>query len=121
MKLNWSLQKSKSSRMSQATPEHPLKRTEEPLTKDNDQPPPFQSALYWFDDGNVILQIETKQYRVHRSLLSRHSKVFKDMFSLPQPAMDPGPITSDGCPVIFLCDKATDLEHALSVIYDNIR
>jgi hypothetical protein len=94
------------------------KRTEEP--EDKGKFPPVQSTSYWFDDGNVVLQAENTQYRVHRSLLSRHSNFFKDMFSLPQPAMDPGP-TSEGCPVIFLSDKATDLEHVLSVIYDSIR
>jgi len=42
------------------------------------------------------------------------------MFSLPQPAMDPGP-TFEGLPVVLLSDKAADLEHVLSVIYDGIK
>jgi hypothetical protein len=103
--------------MSQAAPGK-RKRTEE--LEDKGKSPPVQSTSYWFDDGSVIIQAENTQYRVHRSLLSRHSNIFNDMFSLPQPTMDPGP-TSEGCPVVFLSDKATDLEHVLSVIYDGIR
>ena len=103
--------------MSQAPPAK-RQRTEEPEDKGN--LPPVRSTSYWFDDGSVIIQAENTQYRIHRSLLSRHSNVFKDMFSLPQPAMDPSPL-SEGCPVVFLSDKATDLEHVLSVIYDSLR
>jgi len=92
-------------------------RTEEP--KDKDQTPLVQST-YWFDDGNVILHAENTQFRLHRSLLSRHSNIFKDMFSLPQPATDPD-LSPEGCPVVFLSDKVTDLECVMSVIYDSIR
>ena len=111
------IQKSKPSTISQALLAK-RRETEEP--EDKGKSPPVQSTSYWFDDGGVIIQAENTQYRVHQSLLSRHSTIFNDMFSLPQPAMDPGP-TSEGCPVIFLSDKATDLEHVLSVIYDGIR
>ena len=89
------------------------------MAKDKDKPPPVRS-MYWFDDGNVILEAENTQFRVHRSLLARHSKVFKDMFSLPQPATDPG-LRPECCPVVFLSDKVTDLECVMSVIYDGIR
>jgi hypothetical protein len=81
--------------------------------------PPVQSE-YWFDDGNVILQAENTQFRVHRYLLSRHSNVFKDMFSLPQPTTDPG-LTPEGCPIVFLSDKVIDLECVISAIYDGLR
>ena len=105
--------------MSQVLPTRAKRRrTEEP--EGTGESPPAQSKSYWFDDGSVIIQAENTQYRVHRSLLSRHSNIFKDMFSLPQPAVDLGP-TFEGCPVVLLSDKAADLEHVLSVIYDGIR
>ena len=86
---------------------------------DKDQIPPVQS-MYWFDDGNVILEAENTRFRVHRSLLSRHSSVFKDMFSLPQSVTDPG-LLPEGCLIVILSDRATDIECILSVFYDNVR
>ena len=76
-------------------------------------------SKYWFDDGNIILQAENTQFRVHRSLLSNQSVVFSDMFSMPQPmALDP---LVDGCPVVFLSDKADDLELVMAIFYDNFK
>ncbi|KAJ7719908.1 hypothetical protein B0H16DRAFT_1261359, partial [Mycena metata] len=43
--------------------------------------PITQSAEYWFDDGNIILQVESTQFRVLKSLLAMHSFVFRDMFT----------------------------------------
>ncbi|CCM06578.1 uncharacterized protein FIBRA_08856 [Fibroporia radiculosa] len=40
---------------------------------------------FWFEDGNIVLGVETTAFRVHRSLLSRSSDVFRDMFDIPQP------------------------------------
>ena len=81
----------------------------------------LQRSRFWFDDGNVILQAENAQFRVHRSLLSLHSNVFRDMFSMPQPTDITTMLNVDGCPVITLLDRASDLEHVLSVFYENIR
>lgn len=39
----------------------------------------------WLDDGNVVLVVENTGFRVHRGILSKHSDVFRDMFSVPQP------------------------------------
>jgi len=83
------------------------------------QPP--KRSTFWFDDGNVILQAENTQFRVHRSLMSLHSNVFKDMFSMPQPTDTMTMRSVDGCPVITLFDKASDLEYILSIFYENIR
>lgn len=78
-------------------------------------------SKYWLDDGNVILQAENTQFRVHRSMLSRNSSVFSDMFSIPQPPhMDQGE-QLEGCPIIHLSDKASDVEYLISILYDNTR
>ena len=37
--------------------------------------------IYWFDDGSLVLDVEVQRFKVHHSLLSRHSKFFSD-FSL---------------------------------------
>ncbi|PPQ96598.1 hypothetical protein CVT26_010753 [Gymnopilus dilepis] len=82
-------------------------------------PEQITRSKYWFDDGNIILQAEKTQFRVHRSLLSNQSVVFRDMFSMPQPvALDP---LVDGCPVVFLSDKVNDLGLVMAVFYDNFK
>ncbi|KIM44191.1 hypothetical protein M413DRAFT_443222 [Hebeloma cylindrosporum] len=99
----------------------PLKRQRTDDAQEDAETQPLQRSRFWFDDGNVILQAENTQFRVHRSVLSLHSNVFKDMFSVPQPT-DPTTMSiADGCPVITLSDKASDLEYVLSVFYENIR
>jgi hypothetical protein len=35
----------------------------------------------WFDDGNIILQAGSAQFKVYKELLCTHSEVFRDMFS----------------------------------------
>ncbi|KAL5537242.1 hypothetical protein ACEPAF_1065 [Sanghuangporus sanghuang] len=40
---------------------------------------------FWFSDGSVVLLAQDVLFRVHKSFLARHSLVFRDMFSLPQP------------------------------------
>ncbi|KDR67627.1 hypothetical protein GALMADRAFT_79593 [Galerina marginata CBS 339.88] len=79
-----------------------------------------RASRFWFDDGNVVLQAENRQYRVHRSMLSRHSNIFRDMFNMPQPC-EPAEPSVEGCPLILLTDEAEDLEQVLSIFYDNIR
>ncbi|CAL1715631.1 unnamed protein product [Somion occarium] len=84
----------------------------------------------WFSDGSVVLRAEQTLFRVHMSQLSRHSLLFRDMFTLPQPstASEPSPSAIhspqtdlgyiEGCPVIHLHDKAEDLANLLIALYD---
>ncbi|KAF8074996.1 hypothetical protein FPV67DRAFT_1475672 [Lyophyllum atratum] len=91
------------------------------------------TALYrrhsdlWFDDGSVICRAENTLFKVHMSLLSRHSVFFKDMFLMPQPKSpcddtSPKPSTidveSNGIPVVDLYDTADDVGHLLAALYD---
>jgi hypothetical protein len=32
--------------------------------------------IYWFEDGSLVLDVEVQRFKVHHSLLSRHSKFF---------------------------------------------
>ncbi|KAJ3554525.1 hypothetical protein NM688_g3063 [Phlebia brevispora] len=78
----------------------------------------------WFSDGSIVLQAERTLFRVHISWLSRHSMVFRDMFSMPQPApversQDiPSDFVPDGCQYMRLDDTAEDLANLLTAIYD---
>ncbi|KAJ6551380.1 hypothetical protein B0H19DRAFT_1157418 [Mycena capillaripes] len=69
----------------------------------------------WHDDGSVVLQAESTQFRVHWSVLSLHSTFFRDMRGLPQPADQP---SIEGCPVIQLHDSSVDVEHLLNALYN---
>ncbi|KAL7411437.1 hypothetical protein BDY24DRAFT_443076 [Mrakia frigida] len=47
-------------------------------------PPPLRtrSSRYHFSDGNLVLQVEQTDFKVHRSVLRRRSNVFADMFKV---------------------------------------
>ena len=74
----------------------------------------------WFDDGSVVIQAEQTQFRVHRSMLSRHSSVFRDTFSVPQSPGDREPVI-EGCSIVHLSDSSQDWENLLTLMYDNLR
>jgi hypothetical protein len=77
---------------------------------------PTRSEL-WFDDGSIILETQgLMQFRVHRSILSAHSQIFKDMLAVPQPPMSEDVI--EGCPVVRLTDSAEDWKHVLQALYE---
>lgn len=78
----------------------------------DDAPPlaPTRSDI-WFEDGNVVLQAENTQFRVHRGVLTKSSEVFRDMFAIPQPA------TVDECPLVHLADTAEQVQWVLKALY----
>ncbi len=43
---------------------------------------PKRHDKIWFPDGNVVLQTDTHLFRVHKSVLSLQSSVFRGMFEL---------------------------------------
>ncbi|ETW80208.1 hypothetical protein HETIRDRAFT_453158 [Heterobasidion irregulare TC 32-1] len=67
-------------------------------------------ALY-FDDGNVILQCGKTLFRVHRSILLKHSTLFQEMLA---PARD----TLRGCTSLKVVDDKDEMEALLNTIYD---
>lgn len=73
-----------------------------------------RSAQYWFDDGNVVLQAEATQFRVHRSILSRHSPIMQDCLEYPQPEEMP---MIEGCHLVHLADQAKDIDNMCSLLY----
>ncbi|KJA19711.1 hypothetical protein HYPSUDRAFT_44000 [Hypholoma sublateritium FD-334 SS-4] len=76
-----------------------------------------RSEKFWFDDGSVVLQVESVQYRVHRSILASYSPVFNDLFRVPQPEGDRSGWV-DGCPTVCMAgDTTRDWESVLGFIY----
>lgn len=74
----------------------------------------------WFEDGNVIVVAQKTAYRFHRGALSRHSEIFRGLFTVPQPEAS-STQTMDGCPVIHVTDSSYDFKHLLRVVYDGAR
>ena len=77
----------------------------------------------WYEDGNVILVAEHTSFRVHKSILSRHSEFFHDMFKLPQPPHpegDEAAAADEKCPTIQTSESAQDLAHFLGAMYNSI-
>ncbi|TCD68730.1 hypothetical protein EIP91_010014, partial [Steccherinum ochraceum] len=77
----------------------------------------YERGDLWLDDGNIVLVAEGTAFRVHQSILSRNSEVFRDMFTLPQPE---GTETCHGCPVVHLQDSKKELLHVLLALFDGI-
>ncbi|KAF8640333.1 hypothetical protein AX17_000005 [Amanita inopinata Kibby_2008] len=76
--------------------------------------PLIQHGEFWFEDGSVVAIIEDQSFRVHQSILTRHSEFFAAMFLIPQP---PDQETVDGCPVIRLTDELNDFVDLMKVLY----
>ena len=83
---------------------------------DEDDSPSITRSELWLADGNLVIQAESTQFRVHRSFLSMHSNILKDCFGIPQPEEQE---TVEGCPVVHMSDSATDIECVLSLLYKN--
>jgi hypothetical protein len=70
---------------------------------------------YYFTDGSIVLRVENVLFKVHSSILGRHSEVFRGMDELPQPE-DCEKV--DGCPVVDLQDDVEEFTDTLGAIYD---
>ena len=70
---------------------------------------------YYFNDGSIVLRVENVLFKVHSSILGRHSEVFRGMDELPQPE-DCEKV--DGCPVVDLQDDVEEFTDTLGAIYD---
>ncbi|KAH9835450.1 uncharacterized protein C8Q71DRAFT_710329 [Rhodofomes roseus] len=69
----------------------------------------------WLDDGNIVIVAQNVAFRVHRSVLSLHSEVFRDMFTIPPPDDEE---TIDGCPAVRVSDTADGMRHMLWALYN---
>ncbi|KIJ64949.1 hypothetical protein HYDPIDRAFT_111635 [Hydnomerulius pinastri MD-312] len=80
----------------------------------------------WMEDGNIVLAAQGNYFRVHLSVLSLHSSIFKDMFISSSPssgcstssygALDDVQVI-DRCPVVQLSDSVEDLQIVLDALY----
>lgn len=115
-----------------ATPSSVPSSPETPTDSSLPSPTLSQHPEFWFTDGSIILVAQDMMFRVHKSFLSRHSVIFRDMFSLPQPSLSSlnssRPISQDvdvrrledteGCSAVWLHDSAEDVSSLLYALYD---
>ncbi|KAJ7292221.1 hypothetical protein C8J57DRAFT_1274861 [Mycena rebaudengoi] len=73
---------------------------------------PVRSDI-WFDDGSIVLQAETTQFRIYKGTLSSHSTVLKDLIANMKENKG-----VDGCPLLHLDDKAADVGIILRALTD---
>ncbi|KAG5635411.1 hypothetical protein H0H81_011374 [Sphagnurus paluster] len=78
--------------------------------------PLMESPEFWFSDGSIVIIVENTAFRLHKSILGKHSDVFADLFSVPQPQSDLELI--DGVPVVHLQDNLQDFTDVLRALYE---
>ncbi|KAJ7113297.1 hypothetical protein C8R43DRAFT_1091420 [Mycena crocata] len=71
----------------------------------------------WFLDGNIVIIASSVAFKVHRGQLRRHSEVFDDLFSIPQPKDQD---LYDDCPWVEVYDCPSDVLHFLKALYDGL-
>ncbi|KAI0324294.1 hypothetical protein GY45DRAFT_1263095, partial [Cubamyces sp. BRFM 1775] len=79
-----------------------------------DEKPFVNHPSLYFDDGNVILAAGRTLFCVHRSLLSKHSPVFQDLF-------DGARDRHRGLLHVPMEETADEVEALLNVVYDGLR
>lgn len=65
------------------------------------------SPNFWYDDGNVIIQIEDTQFKLYKGHLTRHSPYFKQLLAGPEPTLH-----VDGVPIYIIDEKTRGAEYA---------
>jgi len=90
------------------SPSAKRKRTKDPTVDDNLH---LVRSAIWYDDGSIVIQAGSTQFRVHRSILCANSPVLKDMLPMEGELVE-------GCPILRLSDSAEDVAHLLKVLYD---
>ncbi len=97
-----------------ASSENPRKRVklEEP-DRDTDEKPFQDHPTLYIEDGNVILRTGGTLFCVHKSLLSKHSPVFRELFQRDAERFR-------GLAHYTMEETREDLEVLLNVIYDGL-
>ncbi|RDB24424.1 hypothetical protein Hypma_008466 [Hypsizygus marmoreus] len=80
------------------------------------QEPPSPNTDFWFDDGSIVLVVEDTAFRIHQSILDKHSDVFADPSTAPQSRKDADSI--EGCPVVHLNDSLADFTDVMKALYE---
>jgi len=104
------------SELESSEPDRKRPRIDEPASSDS--PPNFTDhPTLYFGDGNVILRCQKTYFRVHRTLLTKNSPVFRDIL------VERDRVGGDyfrGCILLSLDDDVDDMEQLLNRVYDGL-
>ena len=77
--------------------------------------PPIKSDEFWFEDRDIVLSVTADgvetHFRIHRTILTIPSPVFRDMLSIPQPP------ECETLPVPLQDDSLHDVKALLGALY----
>ncbi|KAF7297694.1 BTB domain-containing protein [Mycena kentingensis (nom. inval.)] len=94
-----------------STERRPAKRARDEVSE---TPAITRSPDHWLEDGSIVLQAESTQFRIAKSTLANYSNVFRDMLSLRLPNDEPH---VDGCPLVVLPgDSPVDWKYLLDAM-----
>ena len=102
----------------------PPQSSQTDMDRDLEVVPKVIKHSIWFPDGNVILQTtspsedEFHLFRCHKSVLSKHSVVFAEMFGLENYVCVRRSEEYEGVPVISIPDASADVDALLNMLYD---
>lgn len=65
--------------------------------------------IYWFDDGSLVLNVDIQRFKLHRTLLARHSRFFASCCSTPREVSISGLTTSGSLTLV----QTQEFDHAL--------
>lgn len=92
------------------------------MTFDSDLPNPKlrKHEIYWFDDGSIVLRAQDNLYKVHRTLLYRHSKALASSDSEPRLNGDTPDV--EGMPIAHVPEDVSsrDFEALLEYLYHDV-
>lgn len=79
----------------------------------------------WMEDGNIVIAAvdessedkTTYVFKCYKGLLSKHSPVFRDLLTLPQPSNADSEDSYEGLPLITLTDSYKDVKQLLQLLY----
>ncbi|KAH9925147.1 uncharacterized protein B0H18DRAFT_1010059 [Fomitopsis serialis] len=93
-------------------------RADSESSADRPEHPAFgRDEKFWYEDGNIVIIAQETGFRVYQGLLATHSDVFRDIFSLAQPAVDDKQDETLGdCPVVHVTDTASEIRSLLAVL-----
>ncbi|GJF00083.1 hypothetical protein PsYK624_163620 [Phanerochaete sordida] len=81
-------------------------------------PIPAAHPELWWSDGNVVVAAVDLSFRVHASILRRHSSIFAELLDKAPDAVGEVHEAFDECQILRVQDKGADLAEMFSVLYD---
>ena len=78
------------------------------------------SLKFWYDEGNLILEVETTRYRVHQHVMQKHSPVFLSILLPHQTQQYTTPVenSQDGQVICIYNDTERDWDYLLGFVYE---